>query len=81
MSYLYRFAFLLIFILFLTLSLETQMKAQKVPLAWMKDSQVKLKKELTVRYGESQQTRIQQGLNQVADFSPVNIRQIHLFPH
>ncbi len=68
MSYLYRFAFLLICILFLTLSLETQMKAQKVPLAWMKDSQAKLKKELTDRYGESQQTRIQQGLSQIANF-------------
>ena len=64
----YRYVFHLVSILFLTLSLGTQMIAQKIPLAWMIDSQAKLKKELTIRYSESQETRIQQGLNQVADF-------------
>jgi hypothetical protein len=68
MAYLYRFAFLLICILFLTLSLETQMKAQKVPLAWMKDSQIKLEKELIAKFGESQSARLQKGLKQVVDF-------------
>ena len=68
MSYLYRFSFLLICILFLTLSLETHMKAQVVHLLWMKDSQTKLENELIAKFGESQSARVQKGLKQVADF-------------
>ena len=64
----YRYTFLLICILFLTFSLETQMKAQITSLVWMKDSQAKLEKELSAKFGDSQQPRIQKGLKQVADF-------------
>jgi hypothetical protein len=45
-----------------------QMNAQVMPFSWMKDSQTKLEKELIAKYGETQKTRIQKGLNQVADF-------------
>jgi len=64
----YRSTIFLICILFLTFSLETQMKAQITSLVWMKDSQAKLEKELSAKFGDSQQPRIQKGLKQVADF-------------
>jgi hypothetical protein len=64
----YRCVFLFICILFLTLSLDTQMQAQTPSLVWMKDSQAKLEKDLFAKFGETQQLRIQKGLNQVAAF-------------
>jgi len=64
----YRCTFLFICISFLIFSLETQMKAQISSLVWMKDSQAQLEKELTIKYGEAQQSRIQKGLRQVIDF-------------
>ncbi len=58
---------LLLAAFFLTLSIGTHMNAQVAPLTWMKDSQIKLEKELVEKYGESQRARLQQGLKQTAD--------------
>ncbi|MGD1046345.1 MAG: hypothetical protein ABR936_13630 [Bacteroidota bacterium] len=52
----------------LSLFVSIQVNAQTPPLAWMKDSQVKLEKELVAKYGEAQRSRLQQGLGQVAGF-------------
>ena len=59
---------LLASVFILSIVVGTQVNAQSVPLLWMKDSQVKLEKELTAKYGETQRSRLQQGLKQVADF-------------
>jgi hypothetical protein len=52
----------------LSLFVGTQVNAQVAPLAWIKDSQAKLEKELVAKYGEAQRPRLQQGLRQVASF-------------
>jgi len=44
------------------------MSAQVTQAGWMKESQAKLEKELTAKFGETQQQRIQKGLAQVAEF-------------
>jgi hypothetical protein len=59
---------LLAFVLVLSLVMGTHVNAQIAPLAWMKGSQVKLEKELIVKYGEAQRPRLQQGLRQVTSF-------------
>ncbi len=64
----YRYASLVICLLFLTFFQEEQMKAQNIPISWMKDSQVKLEKELVTKFGETQSARVQKGLKQVTDF-------------
>jgi hypothetical protein len=57
-----------IFASFLIFSTATNMKAQTAIPTWIKDSQLKLEKELAAKYGELQSTRVQKGLKQVADF-------------
>jgi hypothetical protein len=42
--------------------------AADVSPSWMKDSAVKLERELVAKYGESQRARVQRGLHQVAEF-------------
>jgi hypothetical protein len=42
--------------------------AAEVTRAWVKDSSAKLERELAVKYGESQRSRVQRGLQQVAEF-------------
>jgi hypothetical protein len=56
------------FIVVLSIVAGTQLHAQTTPPAWMKDSQPRLEKELTAKYGETQRERLQQGLRQVAGF-------------
>ncbi len=52
----------------LSLVLGRQLNAQVVPLVWMKDSQAKLEKELSAKYGEAQRYRLHKGLEQISDF-------------
>ena len=47
---------------------EPQSSASQAQPSWMKDSNNKLERELVGKYGELQRTRLQRGLNQVADF-------------
>jgi hypothetical protein len=58
----------LAFAFVLSLFVGTQVNAQVAPLAWIKDSQAKVQKELITKYGEAQRPRLQQGLKQVASF-------------
>ncbi|MBN1398160.1 MAG: hypothetical protein JXA06_09050 [Bacteroidetes bacterium] len=44
------------------------MNAQTAHPFWIKESQLKLEKELTEKYGESQKARLQRGIRQAADF-------------
>ena len=62
LSILFAFAFIF------SIVAGNRLNAQIAPLAWIKDSQVKLEKELILKYGEAQLPRIQQGLKQVAGF-------------
>ncbi|MFI5250868.1 MAG: hypothetical protein ACHQQQ_00425 [Bacteroidota bacterium] len=43
-------------------------EAQQNPVSWIRKSQEKLENELITKYGESQRTRIEKGLQQVSDF-------------
>ncbi len=63
-----NFVFISILALFLIFTAGTHMKAQAIQPEWMKDSQLKLEKELIDKYGVSQSTRIQKGLKQTAGF-------------
>ena len=49
-------------------SIASQAPAAEVTPSWVKDSTVKLEKELVAKYGESQRARVQRGLQQVAEF-------------
>jgi hypothetical protein len=42
--------------------------ATEVTASWVKDSVVKMEKELVAKYGESERARVQHGLQQVAEF-------------
>jgi hypothetical protein len=55
-------------LIFISAVIVTKANAQTAPLAWMKESQIKMENELTAKYGETQKPRLQQGLKQVADF-------------
>jgi hypothetical protein len=68
MSKLDTIPFLFVFCFFISIVTITKSMAQGAPLAWMKDSQAKLEKELSDKYGEIQRPRLQQGLKQVASF-------------
>ncbi len=57
----------LLVIIFL-IGMGTYMNAQTTSLAWLKEAQAKVEKELIAKYGESQKARIQKGINQVADY-------------
>jgi hypothetical protein len=60
--------FLFVFCFFISIVAISKSSAQGAPLAWMKDSQGKLEKELSAKYGETQHLRLQRGLRQVAGF-------------
>lgn len=64
----YHFSRIIVFAIIFILTIGIYMNAQTVHPAWMKDSQLKLEKELIAKYGESQSARLQKGLKQVADF-------------
>ena len=59
------FPFFLHSVFVLSLVLGTQVNAQVVPLVWMKDSQAKLEKELSAKYGEAQRPRLHKDLNKL----------------
>jgi hypothetical protein len=56
------------FIFLLSIAVGAQVKAQIPSLTWMRDSQARLEKELTAKYGEAQRSRLQQGMKQVASY-------------
>jgi hypothetical protein len=68
MSRLDHIPLLIAFVFVLTVVIAVQTRAQNTPIAWMKDVQAKLEKELIAKYGETQHVRLQVGLKQVADF-------------
>ena len=49
-------------------SIATPAPTAEITPSWVKDSAAKLEKELVAKYGESQRTRLQRGLQQVAEF-------------
>jgi hypothetical protein len=60
--------FLFVFCFIISIVAISKSSAQGTPRAWMKDSQGKLEKEFSAKYGETQQPRIRRGLQQVAGF-------------
>ena len=49
-------------------SIATPAPTAEITPSWVKDFAAKLEKELVAKYGESQRTRLQRGLQQVAEF-------------
>lgn len=59
---------IIIFVILLASVASQHAFSQTAPLAWMKESQAKLEKELVSKYGDKQQERIRKGLAQTSDF-------------
>src|SRR5438093_9649357 len=55
-------------VLALVLAASAATPAQAVQQPWMKDSMVKLEKELIAKYGDGQRARLQLGMQQVSSF-------------